>query len=381
MSSTANAVSGTQSRKRIVSIQVCRGLAALLVVFAHLHNVERKYFPTNFMGLFQFGDLGVDLFFVISGVVISTVTVGKFGDRKQAFKFLYHRFARIYPIYWFYTALVLVVYLYNPLWINASGGHHVDVVQSFLLIPTEVPMLLLQGWTLTYEVYFYLIFFVLLLFSSERLAPWLLIGWTALLLVLDRAIHPANPVAGVILSPAILEFLAGCLIFHLYHRVRLHPRTGEVLLTASLLWAAGIVLWTRHAHGSNAEWIEDATMTRVAVYGVFAVLFLSGLMELERTRLISFAAPLVAIGDWSYSIYLSHTIVLKICSHIITRFPYFHYTILVLAAFSLVLVVQVGFLSFEWIERPLMRFFYERGRSRRPVLKATECEKPQLQTP
>jgi len=146
--------STSPTQRRLVSVQVCRGLAAIIVVLAHLHNVELKYFPTNFMGIFQYGILGVDLFFVISGVVISAVTVGKFSSARNAGTFLYHRFARIYPTYWVYSALVLAAFLYNPLWINAASGHHVDILPSFLLIPTHLPMLVMQGWTLSYEIYF-----------------------------------------------------------------------------------------------------------------------------------------------------------------------------------------------------------------------------------
>src|ERR1700721_85744 len=91
------------NKHRLVSIQVCRGLAAIFVVLAHLHNVELKYFRTNIMGIFQYGVLGVDLFFVISGIVISAVTVGKFSNRRYARTFLYHRLARIYPVYWIYS--------------------------------------------------------------------------------------------------------------------------------------------------------------------------------------------------------------------------------------------------------------------------------------
>ncbi len=99
----------TQSR-RIISIQVCRGLAALLVVLAHLHGIETKYCATDHLYLFEHGALGVDLFFVISGVVIASVATGKFGSPGNAGVFLYHRLARIFPIFWIYTTLTLIAH-------------------------------------------------------------------------------------------------------------------------------------------------------------------------------------------------------------------------------------------------------------------------------
>ena len=87
-------------KARITSIQVCRGLAAVLVVLAHIHNLELKYFGTNHLGVLQYGVSGVDVFFVISGVVISAVTAGQGENVRNALRFLYQRCARIFPIYW-----------------------------------------------------------------------------------------------------------------------------------------------------------------------------------------------------------------------------------------------------------------------------------------
>jgi peptidoglycan/LPS O-acetylase OafA/YrhL len=275
----------------------------MLVVFVHLSNVERKDFSSHLTGIFAFGNLGVDLFFVISGVVISMITVGKFSNPRSAGTFLKHRIFRIFPVYWFYCVIFLAGYLYNPLWFNNSTGHRVDIVQSFLLIPTNASMLIMQGWTLSYEMYFYLTFFLLLLFVSERLVPVFLSIWgaaivAAALLIVD----PKSPLLALVTSPLILEFLAGCLVFHVYRKASLHPRVGTVLVTMSILWLSLIVFWTYYAHGSDQLWIQNSRWARPASYGVFAALFLLGIMELERSNFIRFARPFEAIGDWSYSI-------------------------------------------------------------------------------
>ncbi len=124
----------TQSR-RIISIQVCRGLAALLVVLAHLHGIETKYCATDHLRLFEHGALGVDLFFVISGVVIASVTAGKFGSPHNAGIFLYHRLARIYPIFWIYTTLTLIAR-----YLDKDHLPEFNVLASYLLLPTHLPM-------------------------------------------------------------------------------------------------------------------------------------------------------------------------------------------------------------------------------------------------
>ena len=363
-------------KTRLSSVQVCRGLAALAVVFAHLHNLERKYFTTDLLGGFQIGVAGVDLFFVISGVVISAVTLGRFsgtqttarfGQAQTAIRFLYQRVTRIYPIYWVYCSFALAAYLYNPLWINASGGHHVEILHSFLLIPSDVPMLLLQGWTLIYELYFYLAFFLLLLFCPERKLAWVLPLWGVLALVAHFTLHPSQPALEVLFNPLICEFLLGCLVFALFRRASLHPAAGIVLVAASLVMLAGIVRFTALAHGSDQQWIEYSSWTRLLLYGTCATLFLLGLLELERTNLVRFVAPLIAVGDWSYSIYLSHTIVIKLVSHaFVLYFPQLAWSIVWVSLLSLPAVLLVGYLSYTWLERPLLRLLY------RPLPRPTE---------
>jgi peptidoglycan/LPS O-acetylase OafA/YrhL len=314
------------------------------------------------MGIFQYGVLGVDLFFVISGVVISAVTIGKFSNARNAGTFLYHRFARIYPTYWVYSAIVLAAFLYNPLWINAGSGHHVDILPSFLLIPTHVSMLVMQGWTLSYEIYFYLIFFLLLLVVPERIAPAFLAFWGASIIVIAlRFPVPAAPILNLITNPAILEFLAGCLIYHLYRQGALHPRAGLVLIALAFVWFAAIAAWTSYAHHSNQDWVEQSRWLRPALYGSFSSILLLGLMEVERTNLIRFGRPLALVGDWSYSIYLSHIILIELVGRIMRRFAaHLPLAMLIVDAVALPLVLLVGYLSYTLLERPLITVLYKK---------------------
>jgi exopolysaccharide production protein ExoZ len=341
-----------QSR-RIVSIQVCRGIAALLVVLAHLHGIETKYCFTNHLRLFEHGALGVDLFFVISGVVIASVTAGKFASPHNAGIFLYHRLARIFPIFWIYTTLTLIAR-------RVTGDHtqSFNLLASYLLIPTRLPMLLMQGWTLSYELYFYLVFFLLLLLVPEPIAPWLLTLWgiAVIALKLHIGLSPSDLVQ-LLITPSVLEFLAGCILFHIYRRGRLHPSTGIVLLAASLLWLAAIILYTAHIHASP-YWIIDHPWRRPLLYGSFATLFLLGAIELERTGTIRYL-PLLSIGDWSYSIYLSHALVLALIARLITHLLPHQAPILLITLIGLPAVLIVGRLSYVYLELPLLQLLYK----------------------
>jgi exopolysaccharide production protein ExoZ len=337
----------TKSR-RIISIQVCRGLAALLVVLAHLHGIETKYCATDHLRLFEHGALGVDLFFVISGVVIASVTAGNFGSPRDAGVFLYHRLARIFPIFWIYTTLTLIARH-----LNNDHPQPFNVLASYLLVPTHLPMVLLQGWTLSYELYFYLVFFLLLLFVPERIAPWLLALWGIIVVALKLHVGLSpHAVVQLLISPSVLEFLAGCVLFHIYRRGRLHPSIGVLLLITSLIGLASIVVYT------DPNSIVDHPWQRPLIYGAFATLFLLGAMELERTTLVRYLPILSSIGDWSYSIYLSHALVLASVASVITYLLPHQASILLIALIGLPAVVIFGYFSYVYVERPLLHLLY-----------------------
>ncbi len=341
---------------RIISIQVCRGLAALLIVGVHLHGIETKFCNTNHTLLLEHGALGVDLFFVISGIVISSVTIGKFGRPREAARFLYHRLARIFPILWIYTTLALIAYRFQPATI-ADFLHPVNILSSYLLLPSNGRLILLQAWTLTSELYFYLVFFLLLLFVPERLARWFIVLWgiTIILLKLHVGLSPSATIQ-TLLTPMALEFLAGCAIFHIYRRGRLHKTAGVILVLTAVLWLAAILAYSLHAHPGRAAWIIAHPWLRPLLYGTFAALFLLGGIELELSNLIRYFPLLKSIGDWSYSIYLSHILVLELIARVI--YP-LHPNIFVIALISLPFVLAVGYLSYTFLERPLLNLLYK----------------------
>ena len=102
--------------QKLESIQALRGIAVLAVVAFHAMTVEHRYGGGNQLlpDLLQLGQSGVDLFFVISGFVMVTVTRGRFAGRGQTGRFLWSRFSRIYPTYWFYYCLTAAVFLIRP---------------------------------------------------------------------------------------------------------------------------------------------------------------------------------------------------------------------------------------------------------------------------
>ena len=157
-------------------IQALRAIAASLVLIAHLGQEEADAFAAGLAPAWTLaGVSGVDLFFVISGFVMVYVTRGTtHGAPAIAGRFLYSRAARIYPPYWLFTALAIAGYfIFDGL--SRSLGE-LDLVRDILLIPGEEPPVLLVGWTLIHEMYFYIVFTGLLLLP-RRFLPALVTVW------------------------------------------------------------------------------------------------------------------------------------------------------------------------------------------------------------
>ncbi len=150
------------SRQTIVSIQILRAVAALSVVYTHCADkVVCSEFPTT-------GRFGVDIFFIISGFVIAyVVSRGEDG----AGKFLIKRVIRIEPMY---VLLTMVMTLTAVIFPGVMDNNEVSVsgfIKSILFIPgpenNGLPVLD-QGWTLNYEMLFYLIMSLCVLFVKNR---------------------------------------------------------------------------------------------------------------------------------------------------------------------------------------------------------------------
>ena len=143
---------------KLESLQFGRAIAIILVLCYHLIPIEQKYFPAvNLVPeFFKIGNIGVDIFFVLSGVVIY-VSSKKYTP-STASNYILKRAKRVYLPYWFYLAILLPVYLGFPEKINSSQVGEVNLIKSFLLIPDYTLPLLIVAWSLIHEIYFYLAF-------------------------------------------------------------------------------------------------------------------------------------------------------------------------------------------------------------------------------
>src|SRR4028118_1210781 len=175
----------SSSHKKLNLLQVYRGIAAVLVVMVHLGQMTVKRLDqVPFLNLFYAGWSGVDYFFVLSGFIMVYVHRSAIGKKDQLKSFLVKRAVRIYPIYWVITLTVWCLFLVIPAFANnqdLSLGHGIE---SLLLISQKDPhykdrFILEVGWTLIYEIYFYLLFSIAIWLKPKHSVPslsaWLLV--------------------------------------------------------------------------------------------------------------------------------------------------------------------------------------------------------------
>jgi peptidoglycan/LPS O-acetylase OafA/YrhL len=275
-----------------------RAVAALLVVLYHLvpHYLDAGGSFTTLASMAQWGFFGVDIFFVISGFVISYTVFPKERSLQSSATYFRHRLSRIFLGYWPFALLALfVVPLHNP---QAMEG--VSLLRTLTLTSSDLSLLALPvSWSLSYELYFYLIFGVLFCFSNRVIRNVLLVLFVLILLrTLFFDLDPDSNWA-FWLSAYMLEFFYGVLIF-LYRDALSQKRW----LFPALLLAIG-AFWL--GMGQPVE--HD---NRVMYFGLSAAAIVLLALQLEANRWFTSPRWLVSLGDSSYALYLSHSLLIAV---------------------------------------------------------------------
>ncbi|MBC8748046.1 MULTISPECIES: acyltransferase family protein [Paraburkholderia] len=330
------------------SIQALRALAALGVVAFHTNGIvaAHGWLVHVFPRVSRYGEIGVDVFFVISGFVMALVTHGLPPGIESARSFICARIARVVPLYWILTALFIALVAFVPGVPEAFDHARVSAwhaLSSFLFLPSTswtgiAAPVLGVGWTLNYEMWFYAVFAVAMSVTRRRL---LAVG--AFLLV-TSALHllPGEGVAfAFYTNPLVLEFVFGCCVGAWYASGR----------TVPLAAAAGLLVVVAAA-GAFAPRLTDAN--RFLVFGLPALaVVVAGLSVESKVR---WSRWLERIGDASYSLYLTHLLAMPVVIGLLQmidarhRWPGDLVGAVVVVGSS---VVALG--SYRWVERPASR--------------------------
>jgi len=342
---------------KLLSIQALRGIAVLGVVAFHTLLIEKKYSGGDMLlpDFLCLGQSGVDLFFVISGFVIVTVTKGRFARSGEMMRFLWGRLTRIYPTYWIYFFLTVAIFLVKPNWVNSTQGHQTQFVSSFLLLPSNQLPLVMVAWSLIHELWFYLVFAVLLGFHERLLLPALLL-WGAIVTIVNLLITVADLSVGarIALHPYSLEFIIGALaaIYISKEYVpKLSARSAVLIITIVLSVGLPIV------YAVDVLKQERTIYVSVIIGALYGFLVMSVVM-LEILNKFAIPKFLQFIGDISYTVYLSHILVISAIGRLWLLTTPEPNSLLdnMLACFTMLAVILgYGWLGYRLIERPILQ--------------------------
>jgi exopolysaccharide production protein ExoZ len=315
--------------KTLYGVQYLRAFAALAVVLFHAAERSDSHF--------QIGAAGVDIFFVISGFIMWTIS-----ERRPVtpVRFLLDRLQRIAPTYWIVTAIMIVgavVGLFPNM--KLTAGH---IFGSMIFIPVRSPSngmfwpVLVQGWTLNYEMFFYVIFGAAL-FLSRRIRLFSIASVFAAFVIAGVIFSPQSPLLLTYTRPIILEFVAGILLAELWLSGRIPKASfGLALIIVALSGFAAIQILR----------FEFNELT----CGPLAVALVLGTVSLERSGKLPDIPLLTYLGNSSYSIYLWHTLAISVVLKLMAR------TELpsdVATFICLVSGVLLGICAYELVEKPL----------------------------
>ena len=340
-------------RGKIENIQALRGVAALAVLFAHLNGAERDYGGEALITQpwFQIGVTGVDLFFLISGYVMTHVAANLARGPATSARFLFNRAARIYPLYWAVTITAIILYAGKKL-LFAEDTPLGNVLASFLLMPAETDPILNVGWTLVHEMYFYFIFagFILL---AARYLPVFLLTWTGVIMAAVSAGWTSlNAWTEVVFSPLTFEFITGCIIALMIQRGA-HRFAWPAII-------AGVGVLVIMTAGFFEPLYKNAINNfgnRAIAFGPPYALILYGAVALESRGRGTAPQWLIKTGDISYSLYLVHIPVFLVVGKTLslTGASGLWFNALLLIAY-LIAAFSAAFAAHTWFEKPSLRY-------------------------
>ncbi len=316
------------------SIQSLRALAALAVVLFHISMVCGGWWYKGWMG--------VDIFFVISGFIMGTV-----GTHDRPKVFLLKRAIRLVPLYWAMTLGMCVLSLVPGLFAQFSFTG-VTLFKSLFFIPHFNPEgkiwpLLVAGWSLNYEMLFYVLFAVGLYYKRPIVIASGLLG---ALMLMGPWVPYEHPIEWAWTDPMLTEFVAGLWL----SQARMVRGRG---LGLGLIVCSVVLYSITMGHVVSWGWMlgtQDDSKVRVLYAGLPGLLLVSGAVALERAgqwRRMVFAE---AIGDASYSLYLLHGLVIA-AIHKIFYLPAGMETVLILAV-----SVVASLLCYRFLNGPLRAF-------------------------
>jgi len=336
----------------LYNLHLLRVIAALGVVYFH---------TTSTAGLkldWDVGSRGVDVFFVISGFIIAYIGTGR------PEHFFRRRLIRVVPFYWAATLTVFAVALVAPHVFSTTTASVPHLVSSLAFVPRmnpagEMMPTLLLGWSLNFEMFFYVLFAMALAISPKR-APLICVGWIVAFVLAIHGFASKSDLMNFYARPIVLEFCFGVVVFYIVAFCTEHKEAlAKVpalkwLLAATLVGGLiGIAVFEQHYRD---------TVPRYLVAGIPAFFIVLSALLLERIYGVATNNKLIyLLGEASYIIYLVHPYVVFTILRLVVKnadLPEPALAGLIVALLALTSAISVAI--HLWFEKPVMAFLRAR---------------------
>ena len=299
---------------QIESLQLLRAIAVLLVIYTHTIFLTEltigRSFQSEFWHLEFWGSIGLDIFFIISGIIM-TIVIPAYTKPDGWKDFILKRIIRIIPLYW----LLSFVEFFLRSRYEAVSPEAVFKTIFFLPYPVSDVFtfpIILVGWSLSFEMLFYFFIALSLKLSEKNIYKVLLIA-IVVLSITGLIVDPTNAVLKFVTSPLLLEFAIGITIGLFYrHPMQERLKYGKGIAVTAIVTGLVLMMVTIYTGFGRLNFAEvvgtdnNLALTRCIIWGIPSGIFIYGIVLLDKTRSLKVPRILIKLGDASYSAYLIH---------------------------------------------------------------------------
>lgn len=335
--------------KPLRSMEGLRGIAVLLVFLVHYSSLINPWLTSETITIAEFvhsfGNLGVDLFFILSGYLIYGSIITKEFD---TWPYAKRRIERIYPTFLVVLAVYVILSILLPeqsKFPEAAADKAIYLLQNILLLPGmfDINPIITVSWSLSYEVFYYLLIPIVILAltmkswsSNTRILFWSVItiaGFTACYLFGGHV--------------RLLMFICGIILFEVKRIKNIeYSQFGTICLISAL-----------SLYGLHSMIEFNHILSLALVYLLFFTFCLTALSEDSFSAKWLVYTPLRWLGNMSYSYYLIHGLALQfsflVLGYVIPQGYTSSSIYFWLWAPLLIITLGVSFLLFLTVERPM----------------------------
>ena len=346
---------GVSNNGTMESLQVCRAIAALLVVVYHFSINSKIFLGYPLLhSFFMFGFSGVSFFFVLSGFIIcythwKDINSGCSNLRVYVIK----RLARIFPAYWPVLIVVTLLYIFFG---SHSLENHVPITllsffKNVFLVSYDNPPIVSVAWTLQYELLFYL-FFSLFIIRLE-LGLVFIVTWLLFIFLYNTNIFvPTSNILKCLGNLYCIQFLMGFFVAYAIKKFRQYILLPRFIIAFGMISFLLVGVDTDYCHYVSAMYYPT-------IYAVCSMFIVMGLVKLELEKPIRPGKFFVFVGAASYSIYLTHDKIISVLFRFsqyvgLNQFPLLRFSIL--ACVILTTAILMGCFYFQFFEKRCIAF-------------------------